>query len=179
MASWSAHPKSILQTCFLLHAIDSFYILFCRHFDKVSAPSAPALTCCVIEAVSAKLGHGVTFMASVSTSRKIYKIGQKKPGLCATVRLNVHVLTRCITPWNHSCPNIAHFNQPNSTEIQDKTQQAGPIYKPYPCETPTVHQCSYTCDIVITPEVHFNVIPLQHHAVLHAGLCNSYKHIIL
>lgn len=59
----------------------------------------------------------------------------------------------------------------------------GPIYECLPCEMPTIPQlesrCSYTCDIVITPEIHFNVIPLQHHAVLHAGLCNGYEHIIL
>lgn len=36
-----------------------------------------------------------------------------------------------------------------------------------------------TCDIVIAPEIHFDVVPLQHHAVLHAGLSDGHVHIVL
>lgn len=37
----------------------------------------------------------------------------------------------------------------------------------------------HTCNIVIAPEIHFDVVPLQHHAVLHAGLSDGHEHIIL
>lgn len=37
----------------------------------------------------------------------------------------------------------------------------------------------HTCDVVITPEIHFYVVPLQHHAVLHAGLSDGHIHVVL
>lgn len=36
-----------------------------------------------------------------------------------------------------------------------------------------------TCDIVIAPEIHFDVVPLQHHTVLHAGLGDGHVHVVL
>lgn len=46
-------------------------------------------------------------------------------------------------------------------------------------QLPLIAAEEHTCDIVITPEIHFYVVPLQHHAVLHAGLSNGHVHIIL
>lgn len=37
----------------------------------------------------------------------------------------------------------------------------------------------HTCNVVVAPEIHFDVVPLQHHAVLHAGLSDGHVHVIL
>ena len=159
-----------------------FTFCFAGTLARGRAPSA--LTCRVSQAASAKLGHGMTLAASVCAFRTIYKIRQKKPSLGATARLNVHVINQmhdCMKSLisKHYTLWFAKFN----SDLGQKPS-AGPIYESRPCEMPAVHhwlesQCSCTCDIVITPEIHFNVIPLQHHAVLHAGLCNGDEHIIL
>lgn len=40
-------------------------------------------------------------------------------------------------------------------------------------------KATHTCDIVIAPEIHFDVVPLQHHTVLHAGLGDGHVHVVL